>query len=142
MTKKLIGITVLILAFLLAACQGTSSQEDQTGDIIGGVFCDVDGDGECDCEGGFPDIRIHLYADSCGGQIVQSVTTDTDGRFSFPDLAPGDYCVFADVTPLCGGEAGLNLTAGISREITVVAGGTHEIIWFGLTPLMQSEGND
>ncbi|MBI3158994.1 MAG: hypothetical protein HYZ26_05290 [Chloroflexi bacterium] len=137
---QLIWTIPLVLA--MAACQ-PASQPPETGEIIGGVYCDQNANGDCDCaEQGFSDIRIHLYADACGGQILQSVMTSADGSFQFADLQPGQYCVFVDIQPMCGGVAGYDLTTGISRAVLVKANHTHELLWFGLTPVMRSNQGD
>ncbi len=136
MTLRKTACILGMLGFLLAACAAPAAP--QAGRILGGVFCDSNADRDCACEEGFADIRIHLHQGDCSGPILQSVLSGEDGSFAFNDLAPGPYCVFADIAPLCGGEAGYNLTTGISRPVEVQAGWTHELLWFGLTPLMHS----
>lgn len=135
MAVKRPALWFAILFLLLAAC---TTAELETGEIVGGVFCDRNRDADCSCEEGFADIRIHLHSGDCGGPILQSVLSGEDGSFQFSALPPGPYCVFADVRPLCGGEAGYDLTTGISRVIEVRAGWIHELVWFGLSPILQS----
>lgn len=76
--------------------------------------------------------RLAETFETIGGEfLLQSITTDADGQFSFAELAPGDYCVYPDLAPTCGGYAGNNPTTSISREVSLEPGGIVDLVWFG-----------
>ena len=41
--------------------------------------------------------NVNLYSGSCGGSVIASTTTGSDGRYTFNNVVPGSYCV--DVVP-------------------------------------------
>ncbi|MCU7846813.1 MAG: carboxypeptidase regulatory-like domain-containing protein [Candidatus Thiodiazotropha sp. (ex Lucinoma kastoroae)] len=61
------------------------------------VWEDTDADGVQDNgENGIPDVTVRLYtclSDGSTGALVTTTTTDTNGNYLFPDLAPGTYKV-------------------------------------------------
>ncbi len=57
------------------------------------VWLDENGDGIQDAgEDGIAGVTVRLY-DQTGTIVVATTTTDTDGRYIFTDVAPGDYIV-------------------------------------------------
>ncbi|MGK3207479.1 SdrD B-like domain-containing protein [Amycolatopsis sp. MEPSY49] len=63
--------------------------------IGGQVFADADQDGVPGPAEGLGGVRVQLY----GYNVDETRTTGADGRFSFPDLAPGEYGVYATDAP-------------------------------------------
>lgn len=128
----------VVCIFLLVACN--QGQDQTPGKITGGVFCDCNKDGECDQnEEGMANIAVRLYVGACGEQLYETTKTDAKGQFAFTDLEPGDYCVFPDVEPVCGGYAGNYPTSSINRNVTVDAGETTDLLWFGYTVYVEGE---
>ena len=64
---------------------GTSGNPDG---IIGNA-----GDSGSECDAGIPDVPVNLLAGDCQTSLGQTVMTDLNGFYLFPNLDPGDYCV-------------------------------------------------
>ncbi len=139
MSKRSGMVLLLVVGCIvwLAAC----NQQNQTpGKITGGVFCDCNKDGECDQnEEGINNVTVRLYMGACGEQLYETTTTDAQGQFAFTGLEPGDYCVFPDLDPVCGGYAGNFPTSSINRNVTVDPGETTDLLWFGYTIYVEGE---
>ncbi|MDM8539627.1 SdrD B-like domain-containing protein [Desulfococcaceae bacterium HSG9] len=68
------------------------------------VWLDLDGDGVQDAgEAGIPGVTINLYDGD--GNLVGTVATDSDGKYLFDELPPGDYTVKVDTSTLPPGLA-------------------------------------
>jgi hypothetical protein len=94
-----------------------------TGAVAGRVFRDNDNSGGFNSgDAGYPGAQVNLAAGSCSspGRAV-TATTDNDGRYYFPDLTPGTYCLTAVKPTTCK----VFTTPG-SYEITVPGGSTVE----------------
>lgn len=63
--------------------------------IEGQVFGDADQDGVADAGEGLAGATVKLY----GYNVDETRTTGDDGRFSFPDLAPGEYGISISDAP-------------------------------------------
>jgi hypothetical protein len=102
----------------------------ETGGITGRVFLDENADtffADCDCDCGLENIPVRLYRDDCGGQIVQTVKTDTEGYFHFEKLQPGSYCLMPEVKLICEGH---QPTKSITQKFVVKPGEEIEAEWF------------
>ena len=63
------------------------------------VWIDLDGDGVQDPgEAGIPGVTINLYDGD--GNLIGTAVTDSDGKYLFDELPPGDYTVKVDVSTL------------------------------------------
>lgn len=75
--------------------------------IGGSIFTDADGDGIQDGagngEGGIEGVTVTLLDDN--GNVVQTVETDADGNYFFPNVPPGTYTVNVDETSADNGLA-------------------------------------
>lgn len=76
-------------------------QELPTGCVVSADGKFIVADGVLDAaEEGIPGVEVHMFAGDCtaalpGEEVI--ALTGEDGRFSFDDLEPGQYCVFIDV---------------------------------------------
>jgi hypothetical protein len=90
------------------------------------VFYDDDRNGVQGAnEDGISAVIVHLYADNGGScnQLIRSTTTDGSGKYIFPNLPPGHYCV---VVPEAAGDnpslIGLTRSAGTNpHEVNLAA---------------------
>jgi hypothetical protein len=134
LTNLALSAVGMLTLYVVMACH--SQPPVETASISGGVFFDCNRDGSCnelDC--GVENVDIRLYRNACGDDLYQTVRTSADGSFAFPELAPGDYCVFLDARlETCGFEANFPTNA-ISRKTTLAPGDTVVLQWFGLTRL-------
>jgi hypothetical protein len=74
-----------------------------TGEVYGRVFRDNDNSGSFNSgDIGYPGAQVNLAAGSCSnpGQAI-STMTDNDGRYYFPDVIPGSYCLTAIKPSTC-----------------------------------------
>ena len=93
--------------------------------VVGVVVLDINGDGEPDTgEPGIPQVRVAL----AGAAAAQEVLTSADGRFSFTNLAPGDYRIILDprslpprYIPTSPVEAVIRLSGGDERSVSFAA---------------------
>lgn len=133
--KNILVLSFALTLFLfLSAC--TPPDEAAPSTIAGGVFFDCDKNGDCDTgDCGIEDMRIRLYADSCGGDILQTATTNEEGEFQFSGLEPGEYCVFPDFKFEMCGYGGNYPTNAISRKVSLEPGHNADLTWFGMTRL-------
>jgi len=51
------------------------------------------GDAGPECGAGIPDVPVNLLVGDCQTSLGQTVMTDLNGFYLFPDLDPGNYCV-------------------------------------------------
>ena len=125
-------ILVSILAVILMACTGASSQETgpiPMASVSGRVYFDENADANCEaCECGLEDVRIRLLAGNCGGQILQTTYSDGQGEFQFQALEPGEYCVLSDLPPSCDGFLP---TTSVSHLLDLQAGDQIRLEPFG-----------
>jgi len=125
---------VLILStflFLLALAGCGQETPSEPGIITGRVFLDENANAECevcDCDFYLEGIMIQLYEGNCGGTAQQTALTDAEGIFNFSDIRPGDYCISPKVKTIC---EGFQPTTPIQQKVTLEAGGTVEVPWFG-----------
>ena len=106
------------------------TEASSTGSISGRVFLDGNADAffkECDCDCGLEHIPVRLYREGCGGLIVQTARTDSEGFFHFDGLEPGPYCLMPDVKMIC---EGYQPTRSITQKVVVKAGERVEAEWF------------
>ena len=127
------AIVICLLGILILAACGSLNDPpiSEMGTITGRVWLDENADAECDdcdCEFFLEDIPIRLYEAPCGGLIVKTVMTDTEGVFTFSGLAPGTYCVMPNVKLIC---EGYQATTPITQTAEVIGGATVELEWFG-----------
>ncbi len=93
--------------------------------VVGVVVLDLNGDGKPDTgEPGIPQARITL----AGVAAAQEVETSADGRFSFTNLAPGEYRITLDArslplryAPTAPVEALIRLSGGEERDVSFAA---------------------
>ncbi|MGC9397573.1 MAG: SdrD B-like domain-containing protein [Anaerolineae bacterium] len=109
----------------LNAIQGTAWHDDDEGGQSGGIG-DIDGV-ETVRYGGLP-VYLWRCVDGCGGTddvLVGQTTTASDGTYSFPDLADGDYRVAVNpnahsikgtVTTTPSSYTGISLSGGITAQ--------------------------
>jgi hypothetical protein len=125
--------TVLLIAMALSSgptFADPDTPDGSTGSIAGRVFLDENADAffqDCDCDCGLEHIPVRLYRESCGGLIVQTARTDSDGFFHFLELEPGSYCLMPDVKMIC---EGYQPTKSITQKVVVKAGERTEAEWF------------
>ena len=98
-----------------------------TGDIVGLVWSDDNGDGEPDIgERGIEGVRIELWAAS-GDLLLRAALperftyTDSDGRYRFEDVRTGDY-IIQEIDP-----EGYESTTDNEVAVAVVGGETIEV---------------
>lgn len=86
------GIVVLVQQ-TPTPTQGNPPPPPSTGVISGFVYWDMNGDGAQDSgEAGESSVPVYLYDEAC--RIVLATTyPDSNGAYSFPNLALGTYCV-------------------------------------------------
>ena len=101
----------------------------ETGSIAGNVYCDHDKNGICDCEEtGLKNIHVQIFAGHCGGNALQTVTTDEKGNFAFESFNPGTYFVSVDLDYVCGGRVP---TTGNCQQVVLVNGENITLPAFG-----------
>ena len=84
-----------------------------TASIAGAVFADADNDGVRDTgETGIPGVTVNLT-----GPVTRTVTTGTDGSYSFTALPAGTYAI-VETQPTTGGFTDGSETAGTSGGTT------------------------
>ncbi|GJM08649.1 MAG: hypothetical protein DHS20C11_09250 [Lysobacteraceae bacterium] len=89
-------------------------------DVSGNVWHDLDADGVDDGAGEPRLAGITLALVDDNGVVVATTTTDSNGDYTFPDVAAGDYSV--DVTDRASLLSGFLLTSGFdSIDITVAS---------------------
>lgn len=118
-----------ILPLFFAAC--TPVEAPKTASIAGRVYFDIDKSSSCEKEPGIANMPVRLYFGACGENMLETHYTDTNGEFTFSDLAPGDYCVIPDFEDKTCGYAGNFPTTSISRRVTLESGTKAELVWFG-----------
>ncbi|SEF33721.1 Carboxypeptidase regulatory-like domain-containing protein [Amycolatopsis pretoriensis] len=79
----------------LAVADVTIPVAEGSSAIGGQVFGDADQDGVADPGEGLAGAHVQLY----GYGVRETATTGPDGRFSFPDLAPGEYSLYTSDAP-------------------------------------------
>lgn len=123
---------VLFTLGLLQACTTAGIaplSTNERGRLSGRVFFDENANQDCDdCECGIADVSIRLYADSCGGALMQIIKTDAQGYFEFTNVESGAYCVYADLFPTCEGYLP---TTSISQKVELGRGEHIELEGFG-----------
>jgi hypothetical protein len=90
-----------------------------TGEVYGRVFRDNDNSGSFNSgDAGYAGAQVSLASGSCSnpGQAI-STMTDNDGRYYFPDVIPGSYCLTAIKPSTCK-----VFTTPSSHDITVSGG--------------------
>ncbi|MBC2195356.1 SdrD B-like domain-containing protein, partial [Listeria booriae] len=115
---------------VMAAGQGTIS------DVM---FEDLNGNSVQDANEttGVAGIKVELYSDQ--GVQVGTVTTGTDGRYTFSNLADGTYYIHVDMSTLPANEKlfttqGINGSDGNSSYFTITNGNTVTGYHFGFYP--------
>jgi hypothetical protein len=101
----LLGLA-LIITIVISLLVGCDQLDPRVGNgvIYGRVYFDQNISENCeDCECGIEEIQVRLFWDSCGGEELEAVMTDSDGFFRFGDLAAGSYCVHSDLSTSCDG---------------------------------------
>ncbi len=74
------------------------------GSISGTVFIDFNNNGvQNSGEGGWSGRTVRLRQGGCGGSVIATTTTGSDGGYSFSGLVDGNYCVQVEVSGGCGG---------------------------------------
>ncbi len=71
-----------------------------TASIAGRVFCDENGNDVDDAESAVDNVAVRLV--NAAGTVVATVTTASDGSYSFTDLVAGNYTVQFDTNTLDG----------------------------------------
>ncbi|MCP4140378.1 MAG: hypothetical protein GY755_08835 [Chloroflexi bacterium] len=123
-------ITLILAILLLSSCVGDPKAEyakKELGSLSGRLFFDENSNKECDCECGVDNIDIRLYQDNCTGTFSRSIKSDEDGYYKFVDVAPGQYCIYPDISFSCEGFMSTN---GINRVVKLKAGEDIEVEWF------------
>ena len=126
----IIGLVIITILALTATGCGQVEKQDP-GTVTGRVYLDENANSECevcDCDFYLEGIQIQIYEGNCGGTPHETVVTDEEGIFTFSDLTPGDYCVSPKIKTIC---EGYKPTTPIQQKVTVPAGETVEIPWFG-----------
>jgi hypothetical protein len=100
------------------------------GSISGGVYYDINGDGDRDGgEGGQVGWQINLGQGACNSSGAGSTNTDGSGAFTFSNVIPGTYCVTLVINlSNCGWQS----ATGIRRTVNVGNGQHVNIEWFGI----------
>lgn len=96
------------------------------GSVSGTVWLDMNANGTRNPgEGGMADVTVSLRAGGCGGSVVATTTTASNGSYSFADLSAGNYCVSVSLScDLCGGWCA---SPGSSNPRSLsLAGGEHK----------------
>ena len=95
-----------------------------TGVISGTVFLDLNNSGIYQPgDPGIPFVNISL---TLGGLIIQSTNSDSNGNYSFTNLADGTYTVTETVLP------GYTSTSSTTRTVTITGGNSVTGVNFGL----------
>ena len=114
------------------------------------VWEDLNGNGIQDAnETGFENIDVNLM--SCSGALLNTMTTDVNGAFSFSQLAPGSYQLHYvlptsyQYSPANQGsnyrlDSNANVTSGLSPCLTIANGQQRLAIDAGMKPVATSHG--
>ncbi|MGA0606548.1 SdrD B-like domain-containing protein [Phenylobacterium sp. VNQ135] len=123
--NRITGIALAAGAEVTGYLFGERSPPTQPVDtsLTGRVFLDPQRDGVDDNERGISGVIVRLLQN---GSVVQVVTTDADGGFSFPGVGPGAYTV-EELQPAGYGSSTPNSVA------VVVTTGTPAFVRFGET---------
>ncbi|MGA2286428.1 MAG: SdrD B-like domain-containing protein [Dehalococcoidia bacterium] len=134
MNRKVLSIAIVVSVALTAvALKGVSPAAGAGGGTISGrVVNDVDQDGVA--QAGEPGLSGWLVTLDHSGEASREAHTDSNGRFSFSNLSPGDY----DVDLSCDGQPSLwgatpGETTGFS--FTLEAGADRSDIDFPVVPI-------
>ena len=113
-------------------------------DLCGKVFKDDDADGLLGVgESGIKDIRVELT--DVDFNFLDETTTDVDGQYCFPALAPGDYYIrfyIGDTLQFTDANAGPDdrdsdaegtIDVGVSQLITLTAASNRNDVFAGVT---------
>ncbi|MEM8872653.1 MAG: SdrD B-like domain-containing protein [Planctomycetota bacterium] len=112
--------------------------DDDLGGVTGIKWLDLDRDGFQDPgEPALPDVTINLF-DETGTNIIDSTTTDEEGRYVFDDVVPGDYFI-GEVVP---GVAPVQTfpAAGVPLYADNFSGGTPATIWSNASNALAPNG--
>jgi len=124
-------ITTLLLVALVPFAFSDLVFASEQSSITGKVYCDKDKNGTCDCEeDGLAGLRIKIFAEHCGGTILQAVTTDKQGNFTFQGVEPGTYFIMVDLDYVCGGRVP---TTTNCRQIALTPGKSLNLPAFGFS---------
>jgi hypothetical protein len=102
------------------------------GSISGLVWLDTDyNNTRTGADHGIAGVTVTLKSGGCGGSVVATTTTGSDGSYSFSGLTPGNYCVSVGLT--CGPCSGHCATSGTTnpRQVSVNSGANTSGVDFG-----------
>ena len=103
---------------------GNNFLDEQNGSVSGTILADTDGDDIGNTDSPLSGVTVTLRNSSDGSTIT--TTTDSNGNYSFSDVAPGNYTVeetnpsdYIDVSENEGGDDNDNANNGITNSIAV-----------------------